>query len=202
MESDGMLWNVGLGECITSCITCIAWELLVIKYLSGLGVSKYMSFHFLGIKLQQIHSRFWRMTFHAMHFSKMLPSTVPQLSVKHPSNPNLLFQNAWTQNYHLLKRNMPISQWSPGFPFRSTAVASRSSISTSRVLCSWNKIQQNVPSSLLPRRSPARKTKNHLSYTIWIFFSENKGIPDHKSILIIKPSFGKKNPSAMGNQSS
>lgn len=116
MESDGMLWNVGLGERITSCITCIAWELLVIKYLSGLGVSKYMSFHFLGIKLQQIHSRFWRMTFHAMHFSKMLPSTVPQLSVKHPSNPNLLFQNAWTQktqNYRLLKRNMPVSQWFP-----------------------------------------------------------------------------------------
>lgn len=47
MESDGMLWNVGLGECITSCITCMAWELLVIKYLSGLGVSKYI-FPFFG----------------------------------------------------------------------------------------------------------------------------------------------------------
>lgn len=80
----------------------------------------------------------------------------------------------------------------PGFPFRSTAVASRSSISTSRVLCSWNKIP--AKRSFLAFTEEISSEKNGKPFKLYYLepFSENTGIPDHKSILIIKPSFGKK----------
>lgn len=119
------------------------------------------------------------------------------------SNPNLLFQNAWTQNYRLLKSNMPVSQWFPPV-FRFGAPLLHRGLQFQLLVCfaPGTKFQQNVASSLLPRRSPARKTENHLSYTIWSLFQKTQGFQTINQFWSSNPLLGKKNPSAMGNQSS
>lgn len=126
----------------------------MIKYLSGLGVQIHF-FPFFGHKaatnaLQVLKND---LTCHALQQNVTLNCPTVKCQGNHripPCCSKMLGPKTTKFTEACMTCQFAnISPWFPPVsPFRSTAVASRSSISTSRALCSWNKIQQNVGSFL------------------------------------------------------